>query len=705
MLLQLTDKLSAPLLKVTDAVKGVGLAVNQAAASMQKFGARVNEAGKDFGKIGKDLSMKLTLPIAAIGGAAIKTALDFNKGMANIATLIPGNQKRVAELGDAIIKMSKDTGTSTTDLSTGMYQVVSAFGDTSEAVGQLAAANKAAKAGLSTTEESISLLSAVTKGYGDTTAAAVTKASDLALTTVRLGQTTFPELAGSMGRVVPMAKALNTSQEELFATFATLSGVTGNASEVSSQLKGVFSSMMKPTTDMQMAIQSLGYSGADAMIKQLGLVGSMQKLADTTGGSQEKMAAMFGSVEGLTAALALTGAQAGAFKQKMAEMGKATGATEQAFRDQTTGIGAAGFNMEKLMATIKALAIKIGQTLLPFVERVAAVFATVADIVGNLPGPILDLVLVLAGIVAAVGPILAVVGAFKKLQVVIGALKANPIFLVISGIIALNSLLRGARTTIENVSGATDALDTAMTNVAKNNGMLATLKTTQQGTAEYEQQMQALIAANPKLEKSNINLKSSYEDVANALKGLNEQQIIQAKAKALDEYKAGMNTLGDLSTDLLIAEANLAKQTAGSEGFTEAKIKFDAAKQQFDDMAQTLQNAGQLIGYDQAKVQRDLKKGAVADIGIGSLGSVGIVSQAAQTTLGDMAKPQASDQVAQTLAGIQQTLATPPPDPKLAGSISINVTSDGQATVTGSRFNGGAVDVFMPSVFGGRTRN
>ena len=38
-------------------------------------------------------------------------------------------------------------------------------------------------------------------GYGDTSAAAVAKASDLALLTVRLGQTTFPELAASIGRV------------------------------------------------------------------------------------------------------------------------------------------------------------------------------------------------------------------------------------------------------------------------------------------------------------------------------------------------------------------------------------------------------------------------------------------------------------------------------------------------------------------------
>ena len=51
--------------------------------------------------------------------------------------------------------------------------------------------------------------------------------------------TTFPELAASIGRVVPVAAKMNVAQEELFAGFATLTGVTGSAAEVSTQLAGI----------------------------------------------------------------------------------------------------------------------------------------------------------------------------------------------------------------------------------------------------------------------------------------------------------------------------------------------------------------------------------------------------------------------------------------------------------------------------------
>ena len=60
------------------------------------------------------------------------------------------------------------------------------------------------------------LLSAVTKGYGDTSAEAVQKAADLSFATVRLGQTTFPELAAAMGKVIPLASTLGVEQEQLF---------------------------------------------------------------------------------------------------------------------------------------------------------------------------------------------------------------------------------------------------------------------------------------------------------------------------------------------------------------------------------------------------------------------------------------------------------------------------------------------------------
>ena len=198
-----------------------------------------------------------------VGVAAVKAAAEYETQLANVSTLLTGTKAeiaaRTAEIGNEILDVSNRTGVATENLTDGMYQVISAFGDSADAAKILETAAKSAAAGNATTTDSVNLLSAVTKGYGDTSAEAVQKAADLAFATVRLGQTSFPELAASMGKVIPMASTMGVQQEELFGAMATLTGVTGNTSEVVTQLQGVVKGFLAPGDKMTKVLKSLGY--------------------------------------------------------------------------------------------------------------------------------------------------------------------------------------------------------------------------------------------------------------------------------------------------------------------------------------------------------------------------------------------------------------------------------------------------------------
>jgi hypothetical protein len=244
----------------------------------------------------------VVLPIAAGSAAAIKFTVDFNKGMANVASLIPGNTERVMELREELLDLSVQSGKSLEDLTGGLYETISAFGDAEDTMDKLTIASQASVAGLSSTKEALSLLSAVTKGYGDTSAEALQNASDLAFMTVKLGQTTFPELAASMGRVIPLAAQMNTKQSELFATMATLTGVTGNAAEVSTQLASIYSAFLKPTEKLTAASRKLGFETASAMLRELGLRDSLIALQKETKGSESELAKMLKRKEALVKA-------------------------------------------------------------------------------------------------------------------------------------------------------------------------------------------------------------------------------------------------------------------------------------------------------------------------------------------------------------------------------------------------------------------
>ena len=390
----------------------IGGAFDKLSKKVAKLGDRMQKIGKGMDRIGKTASTRLTLPLVALGTAATKLGFDFNESMANIATLIPGNIKRVGELKKGIQDLAVDVGKSTGDLADGLYQVISAFGDSSDSLKILETNAKAATAGLSTTADAINLTSAVTKAYGDTSAQAVSKAADLALLTVRLGQTTFPQLAASIGRVTPLAAQLNITQEEMFTGFATLTGVTGQAAEVSNQLAAILRAMLKPTEDMQKASKKLGFESASQMIKQKGLVESLKLLMEYTGGNEEATAKLFGRAEALTAVFALNSSLAEKYADNLDEMTKAEGALSDAFKEVTDGINKNGFTWKKFMSLLQVVGQEIGDILGPVLVEVVGHLREWLQMFRGLSPETKKFIVKMLAIVAAIGPVLLISGKF-----------------------------------------------------------------------------------------------------------------------------------------------------------------------------------------------------------------------------------------------------------------------------------------------------
>jgi len=453
-------------------------AMADAADVAKKHGTTISQSLKD---VGGALSMGVTAPMVAIGGAAIKASTDMNQAMAMIATLIPGNTKRIEELKNAAQSMATSVGKSAQDVADGIYQAISAFGDSADTVKIVEINAKAAAAGMATTTDAINLTSAVTKAYGDASAGAVQKVADLAFQTVNLGQTTFPELAASMGKVVPLAATLKIPLDQLFGQFSALTGVTGNTAEVSTQLRAAMQAILKPTTEMSNAFVQVLYTMrqnnqitgdtaatydryfnrvrelSDALMtvmapgskataaeiskakkavedankafynwaagmgttitETLGFNETLKMLADRAGTNTKKLGDMFGSVEALTAVMAIQGNLSDDLADKTQAMAEANGATDTAFGEMTEGVNKAGFTMQQMQAQMSVLAQKLGDTLVPALSSVLGAITPLLDglvkaveFFSNLPAPVQQVVIGLAGLLAAVGPVTGAIG-------------------------------------------------------------------------------------------------------------------------------------------------------------------------------------------------------------------------------------------------------------------------------------------------------
>ena len=414
---EVLDRSARPLRKIGTAFASVAKKVNTVGKNLEK-------AGKKMDDIGKKMSTRLTLPLVALGTAATKLGFDFNESMANIATLIPGNIKRVGELKKGVQDLSIEMGKSTGDMADGLYQVISAFGDSSDSMDRLKIVAKAATAGMAATGTTLDLLSQITKDYGDTSLAGMTKASDLAFLAVKEGQTSFEALAQSMSMVIPTAAKMKLTQEELFATMAAFTRGAATTPMVVTQLNAVLTALASPTKEMEKRFKELDIKSGSLLLEQKGLAETMQLLTKNGSATNEELIALFGNVRAGRLAMSFAGAGADEYNKKLKAMNDYAGTTSDAFAEITDGINKNGFTWKKFMSLLQVVGQEIGDILGPVLVEVVGHLREWLQMFRGLSPETKKFIIKMLAIVAAIGPLLIIGG--KLIGVFGGFLKILP---------------------------------------------------------------------------------------------------------------------------------------------------------------------------------------------------------------------------------------------------------------------------------------
>lgn len=219
----------------------------------------------------------------------------------------------------------------------------------------------------------------------------------------------------------------------MFGAMATLTGVTGSTSEVTTQLKATMQAFLSPSTAMQKSLEKLGYASGKEMLESEGLQGALEKLKGSVNDDELAFANLFSSVEAKNAVLALAGTQADNFTEKTRQMYEATGAAETAFKTATDSAEA---RMAKAKNSITNLGTVLGSMLLPKVGEVAEKVSNLAtkfsEFAQENPQVIATVAKVAAGLVGLkAGGLIAKLG---FLQVKGGILSVQKAFTMIKGL-------------------------------------------------------------------------------------------------------------------------------------------------------------------------------------------------------------------------------------------------------------------------------
>ena len=327
---------------------------------------RVESFGKNVAKVGFTAGAAFAGLAATIATKGVMAFADFEKGMNEVMTLLPGAAEGTFDdLSGQVKDFAKEFGVLPDEVIPSLYQALSAGVPKDNVFEFLEVAQMAALGGVTELETAVDGISSVVNAYGEDVIGA-TEASDLMFTAVRLGKTTFEEMSASLFQVAPIAASLGVDFGDVTASLANLTAMGVPTKVASVQMKGALAELAKEGTKADVAFRDLTGVGFTQFIEDGGdLQSAFMALADGAEASGVSVLDLFSSIEGGQAVLALTADGGEAFAATMDEMGGSAGATQAAYDTMDQGISR---TFDKIKATLAVFMIQIGEKVVPLVE-------------------------------------------------------------------------------------------------------------------------------------------------------------------------------------------------------------------------------------------------------------------------------------------------------------------------------------------------
>lgn len=205
------------------------------------------------------IGTKAGVVTAGFGILSVKLAGDFQKSLLEVSTLLDKTNKRtLPEMSRELRNVASASGLALSSISKAKYDIVSAgFSKASDSAKVLNASAKLAVGGVTSAAEAADLLTTALNAYGKSSEE-VDAVSNTLFTTVRLGKTTMGELAGSLGRVLPFAKSMNLSLDDVGASMATLTASGINTAEATTSLTSAITALSAPAESAKSAMEMAG---------------------------------------------------------------------------------------------------------------------------------------------------------------------------------------------------------------------------------------------------------------------------------------------------------------------------------------------------------------------------------------------------------------------------------------------------------------
>lgn len=433
----------------SSAMKDMKTFQDESATVSDKFSAM----GSALTSVGGTLTKSVTLPLVGVGAAVMKVGNDFEAQMSRVQAISGATGDELKALTDQAIDLGATTAFSAGEAAEGMENLASAGFNTQEIMSAMPGLlDLAASSGAELGTASEIAASAI-RGFGLAASDAGHVADVFAEAAARTNAQT-EDMGEAMKYIAPVAKAMGQSLEETAAAVGIMSDAGIKGSQAGTSLRSALSRLAKPTEVMLTKMGELGLSFYDAQGNMLPLNGIIEQLETNMAGlTQEQrnnaLITLFGqeSLSGMLALMERGPDELRALTESFEDCDGAAAEMAETMLDNTKG------SVEEMMGSIETLAIRLQQVMAPAVTAVIQKITEFVNKLSSLSPETLQMIVTIAGVVAALGPVLLIIG---KLSKAIGS-----IISLIGGAGGLSAILTALTGPIGIVMAAIAALVTA----------------------------------------------------------------------------------------------------------------------------------------------------------------------------------------------------------------------------------------------------
>jgi len=416
---------------------------------MQGFSKKMQGIGGQMQSLGRSLTAGLTLPIVAIGGIAIKSAIDFEDSFAGVRKTVDATEPEFRKLSDAFRSMAKQIPVNVNELNR-IGEAAGALGVKKESIQEFVrtmadlsvttnltsdqAANAFARIGniLGVADGDYKRLGSTVVALGNAGASTESEITEMALRLAGAGKTiglTKPQVLGfasALSSVGVEADAGGSALSRVMVEIANSVGKGGEDLKRFADVAGVSSKRFK---------QQFETDASGAILTFIEGLGKMQ----TEGKNVFPVLEDLGLSEIRVRDAMLRAAGAGQLFRDQVSLGS------KAWQDNSALTTEAAKRYETLrsqiqlfVAKLRDVGIELGTKLMPVLRQMLEraqpfidFLGRAVDWFGQLDPKVQTIIMALAGFLAVIGPLLMVLG---TLAIAIGAI-ATPVGLIVAAVV------------------------------------------------------------------------------------------------------------------------------------------------------------------------------------------------------------------------------------------------------------------------------